>query len=165
MRHWVILVPADRYQEELLFRRDHISLPVLDAGLVSGDLAVLVADVSPPVVFGWGRLSGSQVRYDRRLLDAPVPAGDLRPGPLDGAAFAEIERAAGRPARRATWMVSVDLPIEAESPAEAVRQFWSYVRELGPRELPAFVSPIGDELAMSAYVLGGETNLDPEEGG
>jgi hypothetical protein len=62
-----------------------------------------------------------------------------------------------------TWLVSVDLPIEASTPAEAVRRFWSYVMELGPRELPAFVSPSDDELAMQAYVLGEEASLDPEE--
>jgi hypothetical protein len=35
--------------------------------------------------------------------------------------------------------------------------------ELGPRELPTFVSPSGDELAMQAFVLGAEANQDPEE--
>jgi hypothetical protein len=35
--------------------------------------------------------------------------------------------------------------------------------ELGPRELPAFVSPAGNELAMQAFVLGAEANQDPEE--
>ncbi|MDT4995852.1 MAG: hypothetical protein QOH97_5744 [Actinoplanes sp.] len=64
---------------------------------------------------------------------------------------------------RRTWLVSVDLPIEATTPAEAVRLFWSYVAELGPAELPAFVSPAGNELAMQAFVLGEEANLDPEE--
>jgi hypothetical protein len=59
--------------------------------------------------------------------------------------------------------VSVDLPIEAASPAEAVRQFWTYVRELGPVELPAFVAPTDDELALQAFVLGEEANLDPED--
>jgi hypothetical protein len=34
---------------------------------------------------------------------------------------------------------------------------------LGPRELPAYVSPTGNELAMQAYLLGAEANLDPEE--
>ena len=62
-----------------------------------------------------------------------------------------------------TWLVSLDLPIEAPTPAEAVRLFWSYVRDLGPAELPAFVSPAGDELAMQAFVLGEEANQDPEE--
>src|SRR6266545_316960 len=66
-------------------------------------------------------------------------------------------------APRRSWLVGVELPIEAGSPAEAVRQFWSYVTQLGPRELPAFVSPADDELAMQAYVLGEEANLDPEE--
>ncbi len=64
---------------------------------------------------------------------------------------------------RQTWLVSLDLPIEASSAAEAVRQFWTYVTDLGPRELPTFVSPAGDELAMQAMVGGVEVNLDPEE--
>ncbi len=35
--------------------------------------------------------------------------------------------------------------------------------ELGPRELPTYVSPSDDELAMQAFVLGEEANQDPEE--
>jgi hypothetical protein len=160
---WVVVVGARQYEEERLYRRDRVALPDA-AGPVPGDLAVLVADAQPPVVFGWGRVTGSRdVVYDRRLFDAPVPAGDLAAGPLDAGRFAQIEKAAGEPRRRGTWLVSVDLPVEAETPGEAVRQFWSYLRELGPRELPAFVAPLGDELAMQAYVLGEETNLDPEE--
>jgi hypothetical protein len=62
-----------------------------------------------------------------------------------------------------TWLVSVDLPIEAATPAEAVRRFWSYVRELGPDELPAFVSPTGDELAMQAYLADEPHDMDPED--
>jgi hypothetical protein len=61
------------------------------------------------------------------------------------------------------WLVSVAMPIEAETPAEAVREYWRYVAELGPAELPAFVSPAGDELAMTAYVSDGIAPLDPEE--
>ncbi|MGH8879183.1 MAG: hypothetical protein ACRD0P_17880 [Stackebrandtia sp.] len=61
------------------------------------------------------------------------------------------------------WQVSVSLPIEAGSRAEAVTQFWQYIASLGPEELPAFVSPYGDELDMLAYVAGSETDLDPEE--
>ncbi len=64
---------------------------------------------------------------------------------------------------RPSWLVSLDLPIEAASPAEAVAQFWAYVAELGPGQLPAFVSPTGDELAMQAYLLDEPVNLDPEE--
>jgi hypothetical protein len=163
MTAWVALVPADRYAEERLYRRERIALPeVPDAA--PGDTLVLVAGTEPPVIFALGKVTRSrEVRYARRLFDAPLPAGDLCPGQLDEGRLADIEKAAGTPEPAATWMVSVDLPIEAGTPGEAVRQFWSYLRELGPRELPAFVSPLGDELAMQAYVLGEETNLDPEE--
>ena len=78
----------------------------------------------------------------------------------------DIAAAAGSeptPESRRTWLVSLDLPIEAASAAEAVRQFWTYVNELGPHELPTFVSPADDELAMQAMVGGVEVNLDPEE--
>lgn len=61
------------------------------------------------------------------------------------------------------WLVSVSLPIEAATPADAVREYWRYLVELGPSELPAFVSPAGDELAMTAYVADGLAPLDPEE--
>lgn len=70
---------------------------------------------------------------------------------------------AERMALRRTWLVSVDLPIEADTPAEAVAAYWRYLAELGPDELPAFVSPLEDELAMRAYVGGEPANLDPEE--
>jgi hypothetical protein len=61
------------------------------------------------------------------------------------------------------WLVSVDLPIEADTPAGAVAEFWSYLRELGPEQLPVFVSPVDDELAMRAYLAGEPHDLDPEE--
>jgi hypothetical protein len=155
-----LVVPAARYAEERLYRRDRIAV----ASANPGEITVLIAEDDPPVIFGWGRVTPArEVVYERRLFDAPLPAGDLGPGPLSVERFAEIQRAAGAPAARSTWLVSVDLPVEADSPGEAVRQFWSYLRDLGPRELPAYVAPLGDELAMQAYVLGAETNLDPEE--
>jgi hypothetical protein len=130
-----------------------------------------------PVVFGLGRVKAGGVEaggiaYTHRLLDKPLPAGGLVPDEpgayrLDGAAYAAVAGRIGVEHRvdapKRTWLVSLDLPIEACSPAEAVRTFWTYVTRLGPTELPAFVSPSGDELAMQAYVLGEETNLDPEE--
>ena len=61
------------------------------------------------------------------------------------------------------WQVSVALPIEASSRAEAVQQFWEYVRTLGADELPAFVCPYGNELDTLAFVGGSRTDLDPEE--
>jgi len=65
--------------------------------------------------------------------------------------------------RERTWLVSVDIPIEAATPAEAVAQFWAYLRDLGPDQLPAFVAPIEDELAMQAYLGGEPHELDPED--
>jgi hypothetical protein len=115
------------------------------------------------------------VEYLRRFLDRPVPAAEAGcSGYAERAAGQPVELAAaeysaltGRlpvpAARRRDWMVSLDLPIEAGSPAEAVRVFWTYVRQLGPQELPAFVWPHGDELAMRPYVLGAEHEMDPEE--
>jgi|SRR6476660_3980378 len=97
------------------------------------------------------------------------PTGPGTPDPLTGEAGGSPARRAGPVARPAhavrTWLVSVDLPIEAATPADAVHQFWSYVRQLGPSELPAYVRPSDDELAMRAYVLGVEVNQDPEEDG
>jgi len=106
------------------------------------------------------------VAYTRRAFDAPAVAAELAlHGPVtavDSQTFAVLAaRVAPTPDTR-TWLVSLDLPIEAPTPAEAVRVFWSYVMELGPAELPAFVSPSGDELAMQAFVLGEEANQDPE---
>ncbi len=61
------------------------------------------------------------------------------------------------------WLVSVALPIEAESAEEAVREFWRYVQELGADELPAYVWRPGAELALAAYVADGPAPLDPED--
>lgn len=107
------------------------------------------------------------VAYTRRAFDEPVPADDLLIhgllSPVDRATYQSLAVRVRPPGDTRTWLVSLDLPIEAPSPAEAVRQFWSYVMELGPRELPAFISPYGNELAMQAFVLGVEANQDPEE--
>jgi hypothetical protein len=61
------------------------------------------------------------------------------------------------------WLVSVALPIEAETADAAVREFWRYLSELGPAELPAYVWPPGHELAMQALVEDGPAPMDPEE--
>jgi hypothetical protein len=82
--------------------------------------------------------------------------------PLDEQTYAAGTTRLGQPADRRSWLVSVNLPIEAASAAEAVREFWRYVQELGPDELPTFVAPVGDELALQAYVSGQPTSLDPE---
>jgi hypothetical protein len=171
MACWAVVVSAERYAAERLFQYESLDLPA--AGPAPGDEVVLVAVGSPPVVFGLGRVRDGAVAYTHRSFDAPVPASDAPahdgPGvhPLDPVDFAALADRVGADRRvdvaKREWLVSVDLPIEAPSAAEAVRAFWTYVTTLGPRELPAFVAPVGDELAMRAYVLGEPANLDPEE--
>lgn len=172
MAHWAVVFPAERLDGERLFSHDSLPLPEAgsEAGPAAGDVVLLVADSQ---VFGIGRVrTAGEVHYTHRMLDEPAPVGDLKlagPGvyPLEPSVF---ESAAGgvdpylrTDGPKRTWLVSVDMPIEAASPAEAARLFWSFVYELGPQELPAFVSPQGNELAMQAFVLGVEANQDPEE--
>lgn len=188
MGFWAVLVPAEQYAVERMFSHETLELTV--AGPVPGDRVLLVAETEPRVLFGCAVTrrgappagaealpdagppapGGAAVfAYTRRRFDAPQPADGLAldgpATPLDEATFQAHAARLGPPADRRSWLVSVDLPIEAETPAEAVRQFWTFVTELGPGQLPAFVAPVGDELAMRAYLLGGanEVNLDPEE--
>ncbi|GAA3258625.1 hypothetical protein ACFO1B_53980 [Dactylosporangium siamense] len=164
MAKWAVVVAEERYSQERLYASQFVP----DAELPAGDEALLVAALDPPVVFGVARADAEgRLRYTVNLIDAPLPFdAALDPGshPVDEAAFTAVTSAA-RTARtgKRTWLVSVDLPIEAASPGEAVREFWAYVRDLGPAELPAYVWPVGDELAMQAFVLGAEANQDPEE--
>lgn len=185
---WAVLLPAERYEAERLVHHDTLELTGLDdaARPRPGDpVAVLVDEPLRLVALGRVALATAETRedpddpqseagpgalvvtYTRRVLDEPVPVGGLAlGGPLTGldpAAWRALADRLGPPPARRSWLVSLDLPIEAASPAEAVRLFWSYVQEMGPRELPAFVSPSGDELAMQAFVLGVEANQDPEE--
>lgn len=173
MAHWAVVMPADRYEVERLFANETVALP--GPGPAPGDAVLLLAGGA---LFGLGRVrpgphGGEPVAaYTHRFIDEPVPADALgltAPGsyPIDAATFEAYAGKVGAELRvdawKRTWLVSLDLPIEAASAPEAVRAFWSYVYELGPRELPAFVTPSDDELAMQAFVLGAETNLDPEE--
>ncbi|MGW4499237.1 hypothetical protein ACWENR_11580 [Micromonospora sp. NPDC004336] len=185
---WAVLLPSGRYEAERLVHHDTIELTGLaDAARPRpGDRVAVLAD-EPPRLVALGRVAAASrqdredpddplserveaplvVTYTRRAFDEPVPAETVAlDGPvtaLDPAVFRELADRLGPPPQRRSWLVSLDLPIEAGSPAEAVRLFWAYVQELGPRELPAFVSPSGDELAMQAFVLGAEANQDPEE--
>jgi hypothetical protein len=169
MAQWAVVIPADQWASERLFDRDAVTVP--GSGPIGGDEVLLVAGAEPRAValglvkdVAEGALL---VAYTRRAFDAAATVADVELGdavtPLEPEAFARLAARLGADQDRRTWLVSLDLPIEAASPAEAVRQFWSYVLELGPAELPAFVSPSGDELAMQAFVLGEEANLDPEE--
>lgn len=186
VQQWAIVLPDERLKQERLYHHDFVELADVLAESPAaahsaaahpalGDEVVLVTDEPKPRAVAVGHIGGLtdkaedalQVVYSRRAFDHPQPAGSLT---LGGPAtritpdqFSALVDRFGPPLDRRTWLVSVDLPIEATTQAEAVRLFWSYVRELGPAELPAFVSPSGDELAMQAFVLGEETNLDPED--
>lgn len=186
---WAVLLPAGRYDAERLVHHDTLELTGLaDVTALprTGDQVAVLAD-EPLRLVAVGRVAAPTgrrpedaddpqsdrgpetlvVTYTRRAFDEPVPADMLALGgpvtALDAGAFRELVDRLGPPPQRSSWLVSLDLPIEADSAAEAVRLFWAYVQELGPRELPAFVSPAGDELAMQAFVLGAEANQDPEE--
>jgi hypothetical protein len=165
MGYWAVIIPADRWADERLFHHDTLTAAV--PGGRPGDDVLLVAGDEPQAV-ALGRLTGpTEITYTRRAFDRPVPADDLKLTEdvtgLDAELFQRVAARLAGPADRKPWLVSVAMPIEADSPAEAVRQFWTYVAELGPAELPAFVWPSGDELAMQAFVLGVEANQDPEE--
>jgi hypothetical protein len=180
MAQWAVIIPADRWATERLFHHDTLTVAGL-AGVKpeAGDEVLLVAGEEAPRVVGLGVVDGTPARrgahgvpelvvaYTRRSFDEPVPADELKlaepVAEVDEELFRRLAARVSGNADRRTWLVSLDLPIEAVTPAEAVRQFWSYVLELGPAELPTFVSPSGDELAMQAFVLGEEANLDPEE--
>jgi hypothetical protein len=175
-RHWVAVVPADRFEAERAYAHDAFRLdppapgdpPTPGDAPVSGDRVALVAATDPPVLFGLGPVVDGEVRYTHRFFDEP-PARGAAYGPglteLSAGEFDDLTEGAGQrvDADRSEWFVTVALPIEAASRAEAVREFWTYVDKLGPTELPAFVWPRGDELAMQAYLLGERVNLDPEE--
>ncbi|MEU8114658.1 hypothetical protein AB0K35_29775 [Micromonospora sp. NPDC053740] len=185
---WAVLLPAERYEAERLVHHDTLELTGLTdvARPEPGDQVAVLVD-APPRLVALGRVTARGrrhredpddpqspvepgtlvVAYTRRAFDEPVPADlltlDDQVTAVEPAAFRALADQLGPPPARRTWLVSLDLPIEAGTPAEAVRLFWSYVQELGPRELPAFVSPAGDELAMQAFVLGEQANQDPEE--
>jgi hypothetical protein len=171
MAHWAVIIPDDRYATERLFSHDTLAVPGFSPGAAEAgdDVLLLVAGGVQPSVVALGRVEGpGVVAYTRRSFDRPTPADQLTlDGPVtpigEDAFVAHATRLGAAAVDRRTWLVSLDLPIEAETPAEAVRQFWSYVLELGPQELPTFVSPSDDELAMQAFVLGEEANQDPEE--
>lgn len=164
MAQWAVIIPADRWAtrqpDTLTMAETSVSET---SGAAAGDDVVLVVGDEAVAL---GRFtSAAEIAYFR---EKPVPADDLKltqpVTALDPEVFARIRAQLGeRPGQRASWLVSVAMPIEAASPAEAVRQFWSYVNELGPAELPVFVWPSHDELAMQAFVQDAEANQDPEE--
>jgi hypothetical protein len=189
MGKWAVVISGDRYESERLVHHDGLELTELPPGRrpEPGAEVLVVTEGPRPQVVAVGRVAPGPtvegdpddplaapepapltVTYARRAFDEPVPADGIAvdDGPLVPVAperFRSLVDQLGPVPERRDWLVTLSLPIEAPTAAEAVRLFWSYVRELGPQELPAFVSPSGDELAMQAFVLGVEANQDPEE--
>ncbi len=168
MAQWAVIIPAEQWATERLFHHDTLTVePWPAAEPAAGDDVLLVAGDEPEAVALGRCAGGNEIAYVRRAFDEPVPVADLKltepVTALDAETFGAVAARVGEVRERRPWLVSVAMPIEADSPADAVRQFWSYVAELGPGELPAFVWPSGDELAMQAFVLGTEANQDPED--
>lgn len=162
MAHWLIVVDDAEYERQRMYAAE--SVPLTAPGPAEGDLVLLAAD---GVLFGAGSVRGGRVEYTHRLLDEPPALDAPVTGELDAerwtALRALVPDSAAVTAPLRDYLVSVPISVEAASPAEAARLYWAYVRELGPAELPAFVSPYGNELEMRAYVLGEVHEMDPEE--
>nr|WP_127498311.1 hypothetical protein [Actinoplanes solisilvae] len=171
MAQWAVIIPADRWATERLFHHDTVAVPG-GAGPVDPDDEVLLVAGNEVVALAQAiKAEGDELvlTYVRRAFDHPAPAAelslddDMRIAPVDPDRFRRLAATLAGVTPKTTWLVSVALPIEATTPADAVRQFWSHALELGPAELPTYVWPSGDELAMQAFVLGEESNQDPEE--
>ena len=174
MAQWAVIIPADRWATERLFHHDTVTVAAAAGSVAPDDEVLLVAEGHVVALARAAKTDGDDVvlTYVRRAFDEPVPADELAltEEAVLTAVDPEVARrlaaafgsGAGRGGRK-NWLVSVAMPIEATTSAEAVRQFWSHVLELGPAELPTYVWPSGDELAMQAFVLGAEANQDPEE--
>ncbi|GAA4931878.1 hypothetical protein [Actinoplanes utahensis] len=164
MAQFVVIIPETQWATERLFQHDAVTVPASGAAEI-GDEVLLVAEDQVVALARVEKTDGAELSlwYLRRAFDEPVPAAGLAAGPVDEETFRRFAQRLGGPADKKAWLVSVAMPIEAVNPAEAVRQFWSHVLELGPAELPTYVWPSGDELAMQAFVLGAEANQDPEE--
>ncbi|WP_433827393.1 hypothetical protein ACQP2E_35855 [Actinoplanes sp. CA-015351] len=169
MAQWSVIIPDEQWATERLFQHDVVTVASRPTEASAGDEVLLVAEKRVVALARVEKTDGGDLvlGYLRRAFDEPVPADELAgDGTVTAIGEELFRRLAGRLAAQSdkkSWLVSVAMPIEATSPAEAVRQFWSHVAELGPQELPTYVWPSGDELAMQAFVLGAEANQDPEE--
>jgi hypothetical protein len=186
MAQWAVTIPADQWATERLYHNETVTLTGSGGAVAPDEEVLLVADDHVVALARAEKADGDDLvlTYLRRSFDHPIPAPGLTatepaPGRSAGhaptpvapdefrrltAALTALAAPAGEPGPGTpTWLVSLALPIEAATPADAVRQFWTHVAELGPKELPAYVWPSGDELAMQAFVLGEEANQDPEE--
>ncbi|GLY03319.1 MULTISPECIES: hypothetical protein [Actinoplanes] len=169
MAQWSVILPDEQWATERLFQHEVVTVAGGPVAASAGDEVLILAEDHVVALARVEKTDGGDLvlGYQRRAFDSPVPAeGLIADSPVAAVDVEIFQRLAARvagPADKKNWLVSVAMPIEASNPAEAVRQFWSHVLELGPSELPAYVWPSGDELAMQAFVLGAERNQDPEE--
>jgi hypothetical protein len=174
MAQWAVIIPADQWATERLFHNEAVTVAGGSGAVATDEEVLLVADGQVVALTRAAKTGGDDLvlAYLRRSFDEPVPAAGLNlppagPVEVEPELFRRLSASLGGSAAptgaQPSWLVSVTLPIEAATPAAAVRQFWSHVLELGPVELPTYVWPYGDELAMQAFVLGEEANQDPEE--
>ncbi|WP_026922502.1 hypothetical protein [Glycomyces arizonensis] len=170
MRYWLLVLNEDDFTEQQAYEADSVK-PVADvpAGAADGDEVALAG---PGGVFALGEVDGGAVAYRRRFDEPSAPAvfaeaadGSAEEGwsALDPQAWEVLVGALPTAERRSDWLVALSIPVEAADRAEAVRLFWSYVRSLGPTELPTFVAPYGREIEGTAFLLGAEHEQDPED--
>jgi hypothetical protein len=165
MRYWLLALNDDEFTEQQAYEVEAIEVAAaLPEGAADGDEVALAG---PEGVFALGELDGPAVAYRRRLEEpaktvesSAAAEGWTELNPDD---WEDLVRTLPTPERRSDWLVTLSMPIEAVDKAEAVRQFWSYIRSLGPKELPTFVAPYGRELEGTSFLLGVEHEQDPEE--
>jgi hypothetical protein len=175
MRYWLLALNEDEYTEQQAYEVEAVEPAALPERAADGDEVALAG---PDGVFALGEVDGAAVAYRRRLEEpaktvetveiygsASYAEPDAEAGwtELNPDAWEDLVRTLPTPERRSDWLVTLSLPIEAVDKAEAVRQFWSYIRSLGPKELPTFVAPYGRELEGTSFLLGVEHEQDPEE--
>jgi hypothetical protein len=164
MRYWLLALNEDEYTEQQAYEVEDFEPASRPERVSDGDEVALAG---PEGVFALGEVDGPAVAY-RRRLEEPAKTVESAEAPdgwteLNPDAWEDLVRTLPTPERRSDWLVTLSMPIEAVDKAEAVRQFWSYIRSLGPKELPTFVAPYGRELEGTSFLLGVEHEQDPEE--
>ena len=162
MRYWLLVLNEDDFTEQQAYEADSVEPAAgVPAAAQDGDEVALAG---PEGVYALGEIEGDAVAYRRRLSEL-TEAEEAEEGwaELNPDAWERLVRSLPAAERKRDWLVSLSIPVEASDRAEAVRQFWSYARTLGPTELPTFVAPYGRELEGTAFLLGVEHEQDPEE--
>jgi hypothetical protein len=165
MRYWLLALNDEEFTEQQAYEVAAVEpAAARPEGAADGDEVALAG---PEGVFALGEVDGAAVTYRRRLEEPAktVESTDAAEGwtELNPDDWEDLVRTLPTPERRRDWLVTLSMPIEAVDKAEAVRQFWSYIRSLGPKELPTFVAPYGKELEGTSFLLGVEHEQDPEE--